>query len=144
MQEEDDFALRRFLRARDHNIGKVSAMLLQYLSWKRVAKPHGSISGEEVLGATRTRRTRAGAGMAGASVRRWRDDDDRRRIPGRGRGDGDGGGAPARQGMGRRGLVLENEREWGIGRGSWGQPRSRSDRKGRGEAWGVGVTGWMG
>ena len=48
MQEEDDFALRRFLRARDHNIGKASAMLLQYLSWKRTAKPHGSISDDEV------------------------------------------------------------------------------------------------
>ncbi|KAM3318411.1 hypothetical protein ACQJBY_035889 [Aegilops geniculata] len=47
-KEEDDFVLRRFLRARDYNIGKASTMLLQYLAWKRVAKPHGSISGEEV------------------------------------------------------------------------------------------------
>uniref|UniRef100_M8CLV2 Uncharacterized protein n=1 Tax=Aegilops tauschii TaxID=37682 RepID=M8CLV2_AEGTA len=46
--EEDDFVLGRFLRARDYNIGKASMMLLQYLAWKRVAKPHGSISGEEV------------------------------------------------------------------------------------------------
>uniref|UniRef100_A0A453MIA9 CRAL-TRIO domain-containing protein n=2 Tax=Aegilops tauschii TaxID=37682 RepID=A0A453MIA9_AEGTS len=46
--KEDDFALRRFLRARDHNIGKASTMLLQYLTWKRVAKPHGSISDDEV------------------------------------------------------------------------------------------------
>ncbi|VAI40296.1 unnamed protein product [Triticum turgidum subsp. durum] len=49
-KEEDDFVLRRFLRARDYNIGKASMMLLQYLAWKRVAKPHGSISDEEVRG----------------------------------------------------------------------------------------------
>ena len=48
MQEEDDFALRRFLRARDHNIYKASAMLLKYLAWKRVAKPGGTITDEEV------------------------------------------------------------------------------------------------
>ncbi|XP_037424633.1 phosphatidylinositol transfer protein 3-like [Triticum dicoccoides] len=47
-KEEDDFVLRRFLCARDYNIGKASTMLLQYLAWKRVTKPHGSISGEEV------------------------------------------------------------------------------------------------
>ncbi|CAM0909055.1 unnamed protein product [Alopecurus aequalis] len=47
-KEEDDFVLRRFLRARDHNIGKASTMLLQYISWKRDAKPHGSISDDEV------------------------------------------------------------------------------------------------
>ncbi|KAI4986691.1 hypothetical protein ZWY2020_019321 [Hordeum vulgare] len=47
-KEEDDLALRRFLRARDHNIGKASVMLLQYLAWKRVAKPHGSVSDDEV------------------------------------------------------------------------------------------------
>lgn len=50
MQEEDDFALRRFLRARDHNIGKASAMFLKYLSWKRAAKPRGSITDDEVRG----------------------------------------------------------------------------------------------
>uniref|UniRef100_A0ACD5WDX3 Uncharacterized protein n=1 Tax=Avena sativa TaxID=4498 RepID=A0ACD5WDX3_AVESA len=48
--EDDDFVLRRFLRARDHNIVKASAMLLQYLSWKRSAKPNGSISDDEVRG----------------------------------------------------------------------------------------------
>ena len=42
--------LRRFLRARDHNIGKASTMLLQYLSWNRAAKPHGSISEDQVRG----------------------------------------------------------------------------------------------
>ncbi|KAI4985612.1 hypothetical protein ZWY2020_018242 [Hordeum vulgare] len=49
-KEEDDFALRRFLRARDHNISKASAMFLKYLSWKRVVKPGGSITDEEVRG----------------------------------------------------------------------------------------------
>ncbi|KAM0830789.1 hypothetical protein ACQ4PT_065974 [Festuca glaucescens] len=47
-KEEDDFALRRFLRARDHNIGKASAMFLKYLAWKRAAKPRGSITKDEV------------------------------------------------------------------------------------------------
>uniref|UniRef100_A0ACD5WE03 Uncharacterized protein n=1 Tax=Avena sativa TaxID=4498 RepID=A0ACD5WE03_AVESA len=47
-KEEDDFALRRFLRARDHNICKASAMLLKYLAWKHVAKPRGTITDEEV------------------------------------------------------------------------------------------------
>ncbi|KAM0886541.1 hypothetical protein ACQ4PT_029640 [Festuca glaucescens] len=39
---------RRFLRARDHNIGKASAMFLKYLAWKRTAKPNGSITADEV------------------------------------------------------------------------------------------------
>uniref|UniRef100_A0A0A9E1N0 CRAL-TRIO domain-containing protein n=1 Tax=Arundo donax TaxID=35708 RepID=A0A0A9E1N0_ARUDO len=47
-KEEDDLMLRRFLRARDHNIGKASAMLLKYLKWKPAAKPNGFISEEEV------------------------------------------------------------------------------------------------
>jgi hypothetical protein len=48
VQEEDDFMLRRFLRARDHNICKASAMFLKYLAWKRAAKPNGSITADEV------------------------------------------------------------------------------------------------
>jgi hypothetical protein len=48
MQEEDDFMLRRFLRARDHNIGRASVMLLQYLSWKRDIKPRSYVSDDEV------------------------------------------------------------------------------------------------
>ena len=40
--------LRRFLRARDHNIGKASAMFLKYLTWKRTAKPNGPITDDEV------------------------------------------------------------------------------------------------
>lgn len=47
-KDEDDYTLRRFLRARDHNIGKASAMLLKYLKWKPAAKPHGAIAAAEV------------------------------------------------------------------------------------------------
>ncbi|KQK12099.1 phosphatidylinositol transfer protein 3 [Brachypodium distachyon] len=47
-KEEDDFMLRRFLRARDHNIGKASAMFLKYLAWKRTAKPRGDVTDDEV------------------------------------------------------------------------------------------------
>ncbi|GJM97257.1 hypothetical protein PR202_ga14170 [Eleusine coracana subsp. coracana] len=47
-KEEDDFMLRRFLRARDHNVGKACAMLVKYVKWKRTAKPNGFISEEEV------------------------------------------------------------------------------------------------
>uniref|UniRef100_A0ACD5WD01 Uncharacterized protein n=1 Tax=Avena sativa TaxID=4498 RepID=A0ACD5WD01_AVESA len=47
-KEEDDFMLRRFLRARDHNVGKASAMFLKYLAWKRAAKPNGPITDDEV------------------------------------------------------------------------------------------------
>ncbi|KAL6909380.1 hypothetical protein ACP4OV_001661 [Aristida adscensionis] len=47
-KDEDDLTLRRFLRARDHNVGKAAAMLLKYLKWKPAAKPRGFISGEEV------------------------------------------------------------------------------------------------
>ncbi|KAL6638676.1 hypothetical protein ACP70R_023787 [Stipagrostis hirtigluma subsp. patula] len=47
-KEEDELTLRRFLRARDHNVGKASAMLLKYLKWKPAAKPNGFIAEEEV------------------------------------------------------------------------------------------------
>ncbi|CAM0875932.1 unnamed protein product [Alopecurus aequalis] len=47
-KEEDDFMLRRFLRARGHEIAKASAMFLKYLAWKRAAKPHGPITDDEV------------------------------------------------------------------------------------------------
>ncbi|KAF7076325.1 hypothetical protein CFC21_080992 [Triticum aestivum] len=49
-KEEDDFMLRRFLRARDHNISKASAMFLKYLAWKRAAQPRGSITEADVRG----------------------------------------------------------------------------------------------
>jgi len=47
-KEDDDCALRRFLRARDHNIDKASTMFLKYLTWKRATKPRGSIADDEV------------------------------------------------------------------------------------------------
>lgn len=47
-KEEDDYTLRRFLRARGHHIGKASAMLLKYLRWKPSAKPRGFIAASEV------------------------------------------------------------------------------------------------
>ena len=95
--------LRRFLRARDYNIGKASMMLLQYLAWKRVAKPHGSISGEEVAWRGTDTEDQAGAAMAGASARRWREDDDRRRIRRRRRG------RPGPAGSGEDGVVEGEE-----------------------------------
>ncbi|KAM3280240.1 hypothetical protein ACQJBY_047175 [Aegilops geniculata] len=70
-KEEDDFALRRFLRARDHNIGKASTMLLQYLAWKRVAKPRGSISDDEVRGEI-TKDTGSACRALTASSAPWR------------------------------------------------------------------------
>lgn len=48
MQEADDKAVRRFLRARDHDIDKASAMFLKYLKWRKSAIPNGFISNEEV------------------------------------------------------------------------------------------------
>ncbi|KAJ1292703.1 hypothetical protein BS78_01G010300 [Paspalum vaginatum] len=47
-KNEDDYTLRRFLRARDHHIGKASAMLLKYLKWKPAAKPLGFIPDADV------------------------------------------------------------------------------------------------
>ncbi|WVZ61283.1 hypothetical protein U9M48_011185 [Paspalum notatum var. saurae] len=47
-KDEDDYTLRRFLRARDHHIGKASAMLLKYLKWKPAAKPLGFVPDAEV------------------------------------------------------------------------------------------------
>ncbi|XVE63784.1 hypothetical protein DITRI_Ditri07aG0047800 [Diplodiscus trichospermus] len=44
----DDLTSRRFLRARDLDVEKASAMLLKYLKWKRDFVPNGSISESEV------------------------------------------------------------------------------------------------
>lgn len=44
----DDYALRRFLRARDLDIEKASNMFLKYLSWKRSFVPNGSIALSEI------------------------------------------------------------------------------------------------
>lgn len=48
MQEVDDFMIRRFLRARDHDIEKASTLFLKYLSWKKSFMPNGSISESEI------------------------------------------------------------------------------------------------
>nr|GMD33906.1 random slug protein 5-like [Ipomoea batatas] len=47
-QEVDDYAMRRFLRARDLDIEKASVMLLKYLKWKRTFMPKGCISTSEI------------------------------------------------------------------------------------------------
>lgn len=42
IQEVDNMSLRRFLRARDQDVGKASAMLLKFVSWRReLALPGG-------------------------------------------------------------------------------------------------------
>lgn len=48
LQEVDDYALRRFLRARDLDIQKSAAMFLKYLKWRQSFVPKGSISVCEV------------------------------------------------------------------------------------------------
>lgn len=48
MQELDDFAVRRFLRARNLNVEKASVMLLKYVKWRKEAVPNGFISDSEV------------------------------------------------------------------------------------------------
>ncbi|KAA8542045.1 hypothetical protein F0562_023197 [Nyssa sinensis] len=47
-KEEDDLMIRRFLRARDLDVEKASAMFLKYIKWKRTFVPNGSISVSEV------------------------------------------------------------------------------------------------
>ncbi|RZC13351.1 Phosphatidylinositol transfer protein 3 isoform A [Glycine soja] len=47
-QEEDDFMIRRFLRARDLDVEKASAMLLKYLKWRNSFVPNGSVSVSDV------------------------------------------------------------------------------------------------
>ncbi|PIA32848.1 hypothetical protein AQUCO_04300048v1 [Aquilegia coerulea] len=47
-KEVDDKTLRRFLRARDLNVEKASAMFLKYLKWRRTFIPNGSISESEI------------------------------------------------------------------------------------------------
>ena len=41
LQEEDDFTIRRFLRARDLDLEKASTMFLKYLKWKHSFVPNG-------------------------------------------------------------------------------------------------------
>ncbi|ESW31945.1 hypothetical protein PHAVU_002G281200 [Phaseolus vulgaris] len=40
-KEEDDFTIRRFLRARDLDLDKASTMFLKYLKWKHSFVPNG-------------------------------------------------------------------------------------------------------
>ncbi|EOY22667.1 Sec14p-like phosphatidylinositol transfer family protein, putative isoform 3 [Theobroma cacao] len=47
-KEVDDLTFRRFLRARDLDVEKASAMFLKYLNWRRNFVPNGSISPSEV------------------------------------------------------------------------------------------------
>lgn len=48
MQEEDDFTIRRFLRARDLDLEKASTMFLKYLKWRHSFVPNGSVTVSEV------------------------------------------------------------------------------------------------
>ena len=50
MQEVDNLTLRRFLRARDHNVDKAGAMLLKFLRWRAEAAPGGFVPEEQVRG----------------------------------------------------------------------------------------------
>lgn len=47
-KEEDDLTIRRFLRARDLDVEKASAMFLKYLKWRHSFVPNGSISVSDV------------------------------------------------------------------------------------------------
>ncbi|XP_022932698.1 phosphatidylinositol transfer protein 3 [Cucurbita moschata] len=47
-KDVDDFMIRRFLRARDLDIEKASAMFLKYLSWRKSVIPNGFISASEI------------------------------------------------------------------------------------------------
>jgi hypothetical protein len=43
VQEVDNLTLRRFLRARDHNVDKASAMFLKLLRWRKEVAPDGFV-----------------------------------------------------------------------------------------------------
>ncbi|ESQ36793.1 hypothetical protein EUTSA_v10008535mg [Eutrema salsugineum] len=47
-KEVDDLMIRRFLRARDHDIEKASTLFLKYLTWKRSVLPKGHIPETEI------------------------------------------------------------------------------------------------
>ncbi|XP_062230207.1 uncharacterized protein LOC133927833 [Phragmites australis] len=49
-KEVDNLTLRRFLRARDHNVDKASAMFLRFLRWRKEAAPDGFVPEERVRG----------------------------------------------------------------------------------------------
>ncbi|KAL1809826.1 hypothetical protein ACET3Z_026816 [Daucus carota] len=48
VKEVDNPTLRRFLRARDQDIEKASAMFVKYLKWKQTFIPKGSVSESEI------------------------------------------------------------------------------------------------
>ncbi|OAY42572.1 phosphatidylinositol transfer protein 3 [Manihot esculenta] len=48
VKDVDDLMIRRFLRARELDIEKASALLLKYLSWRRSSLPNGFISPSEI------------------------------------------------------------------------------------------------
>lgn len=48
MQDVDDLTLRRFLRARNLDVEKASAMFMKYFTWRRTFVPKGSISASEI------------------------------------------------------------------------------------------------
>ncbi|XP_047942143.1 phosphatidylinositol transfer protein 3-like [Salvia hispanica] len=47
-KDVDDLMIRRFLRARDLDVDKASAMFLKYLKWRRESIPNGFISPSEI------------------------------------------------------------------------------------------------
>ncbi|PAN26725.1 hypothetical protein PAHAL_5G033700 [Panicum hallii] len=47
-KELDNLTLRRFLRARDHNVDKAAAMFLKFLQWRREVAPDGFVPEEQV------------------------------------------------------------------------------------------------
>ncbi|TVU34607.1 hypothetical protein EJB05_16444 [Eragrostis curvula] len=47
-KEVDNLTLRRFLRARDHNVDKASAMFLKFLRWRKEVAPNGYVPEELV------------------------------------------------------------------------------------------------
>nr|CAB3504786.1 unnamed protein product [Digitaria exilis] len=47
-KEVDNLTLRRFLRARNHNVDKAAAMFLKFLRWRREAAPDGFVPEEQV------------------------------------------------------------------------------------------------
>lgn len=47
-KEVDNLTLRRFLRARDHNVGKASAMFFKFLRWRKEMAPNGFVPEERV------------------------------------------------------------------------------------------------
>ncbi|XAR50401.1 hypothetical protein NMG60_11004717 [Bertholletia excelsa] len=47
-KDVDDYTIRRFLRARDLEVEKASAMFLKYQEWRRAFVPNGQVSASEV------------------------------------------------------------------------------------------------